>query len=75
MTRPTLGDEESFEHSSIKILNLPFDLAQGDELVEPFRASCFEFRVCLHGELDSSFPEEIVKVNYPQEFSLGTGDW
>ena len=62
MTRPTLGDEESFEHSSIRILNL-------------FRASCFEFRVCLHSKLDPSFPEEIVEVNYPQQLSLRTGDW
>jgi hypothetical protein len=29
----------------IRILNLPFDLAQGGELVEPFRASCFGFRI------------------------------
>ena len=29
-----------FEHS-----DLPFDFAQGGELVEPFRASCFEFRI------------------------------
>ena len=26
-------------------MNLPFDLAQGGELVEPFRASCFGFRI------------------------------
>ncbi len=42
MTRPTLCDEQSFEHWRIRILNLPFDLAQGGELVEPFRASCLE---------------------------------
>jgi len=30
----------NFEHS-----NLPFDLAQGGELVEPLRASCLRFRI------------------------------
>jgi hypothetical protein len=46
-----------FEHWKIRILDLPFDLAQGGEsfdsaqdrepverLVEPFRISCFGFR-------------------------------
>ena len=38
-------EEFRFEHLSIRILDLPFDLAQGGELVEPFRASDFEFRI------------------------------
>jgi len=34
-----------FEHLEILILNLPFDLAQGGELVEPFRISIFDIRI------------------------------
>ena len=45
-------NEFRFEHSRIRILNL-------------FRVSCFEFRVCLQGELDSSFSQEIVEVKDP----------
>jgi hypothetical protein len=37
-----------FENLNIWILNLPFDLAQGGELVEPFRASDLGFRIFAH---------------------------
>mgnify|MGYP001812782076 CR=1 FL=1 len=36
------------EHSNIWILDLPFDLAQGGELVEPFRFSCFDIRILIN---------------------------
>ncbi len=37
--------KRSLENWNIQILNLPFDLAQGGEPVEPFRISIFEFRI------------------------------
>ena len=36
----------SFGHLNLENLDLPFDLAQGGELVEPFRISIFGFRNC-----------------------------
>ena len=51
VTGPTIGRQpqrialrcHGLRNLNIRILNLPFDLAQGGELVEPFRISCFEF--------------------------------
>jgi hypothetical protein len=39
------GGTDRFEPSVIGILNLPFDAAQGGELVEPFRISIFDIRI------------------------------
>jgi hypothetical protein len=36
------------EHLSVRILYLPFDLAQGGEPVEPFPASGLGFRILRH---------------------------
>ena len=36
-----------FCHWNFGNLNLPFDWAQGGELVEPFRASDFDIRIFL----------------------------
>jgi hypothetical protein len=37
--------EGCFGHLNFGHSYLPFDFAQGGELVEPFRISCFEFRI------------------------------
>ena len=47
-TRPwryKLQTIHSVNHLNIRYLNLPFDLAQGGEPVEPFRISIFGFRI------------------------------
>jgi hypothetical protein len=61
-TNITAEDLFRFEHLNIRILNLPFDLAQGGEsidvaqdrepvvrLVEPFRISRFDIRILCWG--------------------------
>ena len=39
MSKTLIGKMKCLDHLRIRILYLPFDLAQGGELVEPFRAS------------------------------------
>jgi hypothetical protein len=34
---PNVPNDQSFGHLDLENLNLPFDFAQGGELVEPFR--------------------------------------
>jgi hypothetical protein len=41
----SVDETVSLEHCGFGDLNLPFDLAQGGELVEPFRISIFGFRI------------------------------
>jgi len=39
-------------HLDLDHLNVPFDSAQGGELVEPFRVSCLRFRIFISGNLE-----------------------
>ncbi len=43
-----------FRISEFGNLNLPFDFAQGGELVEPFRISCFGFRILSEPKIDET---------------------
>ena len=40
-------------------MDLPFDLAQGGELVEPFRISIFGFRIYHKLNVENMYPESV----------------
>jgi UDP-N-acetylmuramoyl-tripeptide--D-alanyl-D-alanine ligase len=45
---------QSFDHLNFGNSDLPFDLVQGGELVEPFRISCFGFRIFCAEDQEST---------------------
>jgi hypothetical protein len=56
-----------FGHLNLDHWKLPFDLAQDGELVEPFRISCFGFRISYSPYLAIKYQSEIQTQIYPQK--------